>query len=67
MLEGTKVNINKADKRELMIIEGIGDATAQSIIDYRNEHGAFHNFQDLRNIPTIDDDTRKKIQEQAVL
>jgi len=67
MLEGTKVNLNKADKSELAIVEGIGEATAESIIKYREEHGGFRNFQELRNIPNIDEEARKLIQEQTEL
>lgn len=36
-----KVNINTATKRELMALPGIGEAIAERIILYRQDHGAF--------------------------
>lgn len=45
-----KVNINKATLAELQKISGIGESTAQKIIDYRNENGKFKNIEELKNI-----------------
>ena len=46
----SKVNINKATLAELQKISGIGESTAQKIIDYRNENGKFKNIDELKNI-----------------
>ena len=46
----SKVNINKATLAELQRISGIGESTAQKIIDYRNENGKFKNIEELKNI-----------------
>lgn len=52
---GGKVNINTADKAELMTLNGIGESRAQSIISYREENGAFGKPEDLKNVSGIGD------------
>ena len=49
------VNINKADQGELTTLPGIGEATAQKIIDYRKEHGNFKAIEDIKNVSGIGD------------
>lgn len=36
-----KININEADEKKLTELPGIGPAMAKTIIEYRDEHGAF--------------------------
>lgn len=55
--DGVKVNINKATSEELQLIPGIGPSTAQKIIDYRQENGAFGKIEDLKNISGIGEKT----------
>ncbi|WP_081444590.1 ComEA family DNA-binding protein, partial [Helicobacter canadensis] len=43
------VDLNKANKEELMSIKGIGEAKAQAIIDYR-EKTPFKSIDDLKNV-----------------
>jgi competence protein ComEA len=47
------VNINTASANELQSINGIGSATAQKIVDYRNKNGAFKTKEDLKNVSGI--------------
>jgi len=44
------VEVNTASKQLLSYVSGIGQALAQNIIDYRNEHGAFKSREEMKNV-----------------
>ena len=48
-----KVNINTATKSELQTLSGVGEATADAIIQYREENGLFKSVEDLVNVKGI--------------
>ena len=47
-----KVNINTADVEELKSLDGIGDSTANKIIEYRRTNN-FEVIEDIMNVPGI--------------
>ena len=61
--ENTIVNINKASKEELQTLQGIGESTAQKIIDYREQNGNFKQIEDIKNVPGIGDSKFEAIKE----
>jgi competence protein ComEA len=58
-----RVNINTASTSELDALPGIGPTTAQSIIDYRLQHGIFQAVQDIQNVPGIGPATYDRIKD----
>jgi competence protein ComEA len=47
------VHLNTASVEELDALPGVGPVTAQKIVDYREQHGAFSSVDDLDAIPGI--------------
>lgn len=64
---GGKININTAGKEELMTLSGIGESKAQSILKYRQEHGAFQSIEELKQIEGIKDGVFNKIKEDITV
>jgi len=48
-----KININTASADELQLLNGVGPSTANAIVEYREQNGAFANVDDLVNIKGI--------------
>ena len=51
----SKVNINTASKEKLETLPGVGETTAQKIIDYREANGKFKTIEDIKNVSGIGD------------
>ena len=51
--EGGHVHLNSATLDQLDELPGIGPVTAQKILDYRTEHGAFGSVDELDAVPGI--------------
>ncbi|GAA0747447.1 ComEA family DNA-binding protein [Clostridium oceanicum] len=60
-----KIDVNSGSKEELKSIPGIGEVTAQKIIDYREEKGNFSKIEDLKKIDRIGEKTLEKIKDKA--
>lgn len=56
-----KVNLNTATKEQLTTLPGIGDAKADAILTYREEHGMFAKPEDIKNVSGIGDATYQKL------
>jgi competence protein ComEA len=50
---GGPVQLSTATVEQLDALPGIGPVTAQKIVDYRTQHGAFHSVEELDAIPGI--------------
>ena len=59
-----KININHADNMTLQQIPGIGPATAEKIIQYRETNGLFKTIEDIKNIEGIGEKTFKKMEDK---
>lgn len=61
------IDINSASVRELQKLNGIGEVTANAIVTYREENGAFSSFDDLINVKGIGQATLEKILPYIIL
>jgi len=50
---GAPVNINTADVKELMKLEGVGRRVAEKIVEYRDTHGPFKKPEELRKVEGV--------------
>ena len=62
-----RVNINTATVLELDALPAIGPTTAQSIVDYRLQHGSFQFVQDIQNVPGIGPATYARIKDYITI
>lgn len=56
------VNINTATKEQLDTLPGVGPATADKIIEYRQTNGPFQSVEDIKNVRGIGDAKFSKMQ-----
>lgn len=61
--KASKVNINTANSEKLQTIPGVGQATAEKIIKYRNEKGKFQKAEDIKNVEGIGDSKYEKMKD----
>jgi competence protein ComEA len=47
------LDLNTATLEQLDSLPGVGPVTAQKILDYRTQHGAFHSVSELEGVPGI--------------
>ena len=59
--EGGLININTADVTLLCTLPGIGESKAKAIIRYREEHGAFRDITEIRNVSGIGENLYRDI------
>lgn len=58
------VNINTADKTELMTLPGIGEVRAAAIIEHRQRYGEFKQIEEIMNVKGIKNGIFSKINSQ---
>lgn len=49
------IDINKADKTELMKISGVGAVKADAIVAYRAKHNCFKNLEEIKEVKGFGD------------
>lgn len=52
-IAGAPINLNTATVEQLDQLEGVGETTAQKIVEYRQQNGGFGSINDLDKIPGI--------------
>ena len=62
-----KVDINHATVEELEKLTGIGQSTANKIINYREEYGDFKSIEELKNVNGIGDKKYEQIKDEITL
>jgi len=62
-IEMSKIDLNKADKKELMNLNGVGEATAKAIIEYREKNGPFKSIEEIKNVSGIGEKSFEKIKD----
>lgn len=63
----SKINLNMATSEELQTLNGVGPATAEKILDYRNTNGSFKNIEEIKNVNGIGDKTFEKLKEHIMV
>lgn len=58
------VNLNTADRNQLMTLTGIGESRADAILAYRSEHGKFQKIEDIMKVSGIKEGAFSKIKDQ---
>lgn len=61
--ESGKINLNTANISQLDTLTGIGPATAQKIIDYREQNGGFNSLDELKSVDGIGEAKFNKIKD----
>lgn len=57
----SRINVNKADRKTLKTLPGIGPAYSKRIIEYRQEHGGFKTIGELKKIKGIGEKRLEKL------
>jgi len=58
---GVAIDLNHATAQQLTAIPGIGEAMAQRIVDWREEHGPFRRVEDLMKVKGIGEKSLEKM------
>ena len=62
-----KININTATADQLQMLDGVGPATANAIIEYRNSHGEFGSVAELLAVKGIGEKKLEMLSESVTV
>lgn len=62
--DNSLININIASKIELMALKGVGKATAEAIVSYREKHGPYTKEEDIQNVKGIGQATYEDLKDK---
>ena len=62
-----KMDLNRADVKELMTLTGIGQSRAEAIIRYREEIGSFERIEDVMKVSGIKESAFNKIKDDITV
>lgn len=65
--QSTLVNINTADRAQLMTLSGIGETRADAIISYRESNGSFQKIEDIMKVSGIKEGAFEKMKDQITV
>lgn len=65
--ENSKININIANVSDLDKLPGVGEATANKILNYREEKGQFKSIEEIKNVNGIGDKKYEDIKEMITI
>ena len=66
-LSASLIDLNTATKEQLMTLRGIGEARAEDIIRYRQEHGRFERIEDIMKVSGIKTSAFEKIKDDITV
>ena len=64
---GFSINLNSATSRELAALPGLGKASAQRIVEYREKAGKFERVEDLLKVKGIGSRTLERMREYVAV
>jgi competence protein ComEA len=65
VVPGVPLNLNTATIEQLDELDGIGPATAQQILDYREAQGGFGSVEELNQVPGIGEKRMASLRDQV--
>jgi len=60
---GIPLDLNTVNIEDLVALPGIGEATAENIVQYRQKYGGFSTIQDLKRVPGLSEKKVKQIEQ----